>query len=77
MFVFVYFGYYISFYVGLRNILYKNFVRLCVFLYVLENIVLVILIYVFLIDNYGKFEKVKIKLKWILNNMYCLLNNIY
>lgn len=62
---------------GLRNILYKNFVRLCVFLYVLENIVLVILIYVFLIDNYGKFEKVKIKLKWILNYMYCLLNNIY
>lgn len=62
---------------GLRNILYKNFVRLCVFLYVLENIVLVILIYVFLIDNYGKFEKVKIKLKWILNYMYCLLNNIF
>lgn len=79
LFAFAYFGYYTSFHVGPRNTLYKNLARLCVFLHVLENTALVTLTYVSSTDNYGKFEKAKTKLKWILNilNMYCLLNNIY
>lgn len=79
LFAFAYFGYYTSFHVGPRNTLYKNLARLCVLLHVLENTALVTLTYVSSTDNYGKFEKAKTKLKWILNilNMYCLLNNIY
>lgn len=77
LFAFAYFGYYTSFHVGPRNTLYKNLARLCVFLHVLENTALVTLTYVSSTDNYGKFEKAKTMLKWILNYMYCLLNNIY
>lgn len=77
LFAFAYFGYYTSFHVGPRNTLYKNLARLCVFLHVLENTALVTLTYVSSTDNYGKFEKAKTKLKWILNYMYCLLNNIF
>lgn len=75
LFAFAYFGYYTSFHVGPRNSLYKNLARLCVFLHVLENTALVTLTYVSSTDNYGKFEKAKTKLKWILN--YCLFINIY